>query len=177
MTAAQATTVTRTYLHLPNREVFRPALSSNPDLLVMEAREPSFEFYRFLYRAVGREHYWVDRLGWPDEELREHLSESRVALLVLYQRGTPAGYLELDAGRQDGGTEVAYFGIMPSFQGRGLGKHLLSVGVDRAFTDGAPRVWLHNCTLDGPYALRNYEARGFRAYRTEKYEQVLPSAE
>ncbi len=72
---------------------------------------------------------------------------------------------------------MAYFGIMSAFQGRGLGKHLLSAGVVRAFEDGARWVWLHTCTLDGPHALSNYQARGFRAYRTETYEQALPAPE
>ncbi len=177
MTTRRVTIVRRTYLHLPNQESFRPALLDDPDVVVMQAREASPAFYRFLYGAVGRDHLWVDRLSWSYEELREHLSEPHVALLVLYLRGTPAGYLELDAGRRDGGTEVAYFGIMSAFQGRGLGKHLLSAGVVRAFEDGARWVWLHTCTLDGPHALSNYQARGFRAYRTETYEQALPAPE
>ena len=60
-----------------------------------------------------------------------------------------------------------YFGLMPPFQGRGLGKHLLSAGVVHAYDDGAQRIWLHTCTLDGPYALANYQARGFVPYKTE----------
>jgi hypothetical protein len=28
-------------------------------------------------------------------------------------------------------------------------------------------VWVHTCTLDGPHALANYEARGLRPFRTE----------
>ncbi|MEA2383683.1 MAG: hypothetical protein QOH72_3654, partial [Solirubrobacteraceae bacterium] len=31
----------------------------------------------------------------------------------------------------------------------------------------APRAWVHTCTLDGPNALPNYEARGLRRFRTE----------
>jgi hypothetical protein len=35
------------------------------------------------------------------------------------------------------------------------------------------RVWVHTCTLDGPTALRNYEARGFRVYDTVEEEQEV----
>jgi len=34
-------------------------------------------------------------------------------------------------------------------------------------------VWLHTCTLDSPNALPNYRARGFRPYRTERYETEI----
>lgn len=168
-------TVTTTYLHLPSREHFRPALLDDPDVLVMEAREPLPEFYRFLYDAVGRGYEWIDRLPWSDEQLRAYLSRPAVTLLPLYVRGTPAGYVELNAepeGEEGPGTEVKYFGLIPAFHGRGLGKHLLSVGVARAFDDGASRVLVNTCSLDGPHALPNYQARGFIAYRTERHEQV-----
>jgi ribosomal protein S18 acetylase RimI-like enzyme len=169
--------VTTTYLHLPSREAFRPAPYDDPDLLVMPAREPLVAFYRFLYAAVGRDYAWLDRLDWSDERLLAHLSRPSVTLLVLYVRGTPAGYIELDAALDDPkeqGTEVVYFGLIPHFHGRGLGKHLLSVGVAHAFAAGAERVWLHTCTLDGPHALANYRGRGFIPYKTTVHEEAIP---
>ena len=33
------------------------------------------------------------------------------------------------------------------------------------------RVWLHTNTLDGPYALANYEARGLRRYKSVDEER------
>lgn len=156
-----------TYLHLPNRDAFRPAFVEHPAILVLEAAHALVPFYRFLYSTVGSGFNWVDRLRWADERLHSHLSRPEVTLLVLYLDGTPAGYAELVQGSAEEGTEVAYFGIFPSFHGRGLGKHLLSVAVQRAFDDGATRVWLSTRTTDGPYAIANYEARGFRPFRTE----------
>lgn len=169
--------VTTTYLELPSREAFRPAVSADPELLVLPAREPLPAFYRFLYDAVGRNYAWLDRLDWSDERLLAHLSRPSVTLLVLYVRGTPAGYIELDAAPEDAtetGTEVVYFGLLPHFHGRGLGKHLLSVGVAHAFDAGAARVWLHTCTLDGVHALANYRGRGFSPYKTTRHEETIP---
>ncbi len=77
--------VTTTYLELPTREAFRPAVSTAPDLLVMAAREPLVSFYRFLYDAVGRDYAWLDRLQWSDERLLAHLSLPSVTVLVLYK--------------------------------------------------------------------------------------------
>jgi ribosomal protein S18 acetylase RimI-like enzyme len=166
-------TVTTTYLEIPSRAAFRPATLSGSDLLLLEAREALPAFYRFLYDAVGREYAWTDRLRWSDAELQTYLERPSVTLLVLYYHGTPAGYVELDSDSPEPGTQVVYFGIIPAFHGRGFGKHLLSAGVQRAFDDGAERVWVHTCTLDGPHALANYRARGFVEYKTTTHQQVI----
>jgi ribosomal protein S18 acetylase RimI-like enzyme len=167
-------TVITTYLHLPSRAQFCPTTSDTPDRLILAAREPLVAFARFLYAVVGRDYYWIDRHAWSDTAWQNYLTHPGVTQLVLYLRGTPAGYIELNAAAEEPGTEVAYFGIIPAFQGRGLGKHLLSHGVQHAFDNGAERVWLHTCTLDGPHAQANYQARGFIPYRTTTHEQVLP---
>lgn len=164
-------TVTTTYLEILGREGFAPAFLDDAELTIVEAHEPLAPFYRFLYGTVGGEYNWTDRLGWSDERLTSYLAQPAVALLVLYYRGTPAGYVELNTESEEPGTEVAYFGLFPQFHGRGFGKHLLSAGVERAFSDGARRVWVHTCSLDGPHALKNYQARGFRPYKTTTHEQ------
>jgi len=169
-------TITKTYLAMA-REQFRPTLLDDPDLLVMQAREPLPDFYRFLYGTVGRDYGWTDRLDLTDEQLRALLGNPAVTLLVLYVCGTPAGYAELNVESREPGTELTYFGLFPAFHGRGLGKHFLSVAVQRAFDDGAERVWLNTNTIDGPYALANYQARGFVPYKTEQDLKRLSTVE
>jgi GNAT superfamily N-acetyltransferase len=78
--------------------------------------------------------------------------------------GARAGYYELS--EDEGGVEVAYFGLLGAFHGQGLGGYLLTHALRRGF-ELAPRVWLHTCTLDGPAALPNYRARGLRPFRTQ----------
>lgn len=170
--AGSLVTVTKTFLEMA-REQFTPTLLDDPDLVVMQAREPLPEFYRFLYGTVGRDYEWVDRLGWSDEQLRDHMTNPAITILVLYVRGTPAGYAELNTAAREPGTDLAYFGLFPAFHGRGLGKHFLSVAVQRAFDDGATRVWLNTNTLDGQHALANYRARGFVPYKTEEYQHSM----
>lgn len=167
----QLVTATKTFLAM-TREQFRPSFLDDADLLVMQAREPLPDFYRFLYDTVGRDYEWSDRLGWTDEELYAYLVRPAITLLVLYVRGTPAGYAEFDAASESI-TELVYFGLFPAFHGRGLGKHFLSVAVQRAFDDGAARVTLDTNTLDGPHALANYQARGFVPYKTEQFQQRM----
>lgn len=179
MSAAEGSivTVTKTFLEM-TPEQFKPTLLDDPDVTVVQSREPLPDFYRFLYQTVGRGYDWTDRLGWTDEELLAYLGRPTITLLVLYVRGTPAGYVELDsASSQDGepGTNIVYFGLFPAFHGRGLGKSFLSFGVQRAFDDGAARVWLNTNTLDGQHALANYRARGFAPYKTETYQHRIGS--
>jgi GNAT superfamily N-acetyltransferase len=65
--------------------------------------------------------------------------------------------------------EIAYFGLLPAFVGRGLGGYLLTVATERAWELAPPRVWLHTSTLDHPAALPNYLKRGFVISRRETY--------
>lgn len=159
--------VTRTYLEMtrPDQLVASPA-RADARVLRLKGCPPSL--YRYLYAEVGREWHWVDRLGWDDATIRDHLAQPALLLFVLRVSGALAGWFELK-GHDDGSTEIAYFGILPAFRRRGLGKHLLTAAVKEAWVTGANRVWLHTCTLDDPAALPNYRARGFRSYREETY--------
>jgi len=103
-----------------------------------------------------------------DDEIRAHLARPEISLHLFSCRGAPAGYFEL-ARCEDRSAEIAYFGLLPEFIGRGLGKHLLTCATEEAFATGATRVWLHTCSLDDPAALPNYQKRGFLPFRTEMY--------
>ena len=159
-------TVTRTYLELTDPCAFRPAWADEPTVRVDRVEDCPASFYRFLYAEVGRAYGWQDRLAWPDDLIRRHLAQIGLSVWVMWVRNAPAGYFELRVER-DGSAEIAYFGLLPEYVGRGLGKHLLSVAVLRAFELGARRIWLHTCTLDAPAALPNYRNRGFVPFKTE----------
>jgi hypothetical protein len=78
--------------------------------------------------------------------------------------GRTAGYYEIEMDSPDS-SKIALFGLLDEFHGIGLGGHALTAALARA-RELRPRVWLTTCTLDGPYALPNYRARGMRAFRT-----------
>lgn len=164
----RAVDVTRTYLQLTAPETGGPADAPPAGAEVTRETPCSPALYRQLYGDVGRAYAWTDRLGWSDETLASHLSDPRVAIWTLRVSGELAGFFELKR-EEDGATEIAYFGILPSFHRRGLGKYLLTRAVHEAWQSGATRVWLHTCTLDDPAALPNYRARGFVPYQTEHY--------
>ncbi|MFI8851152.1 GNAT family N-acetyltransferase [Streptomyces sp. 891-h] len=174
-------TVTTWYLEQTAPGQLTPARVPDPSagVTVHRAEVPSPEFSRFLYASVGADNTWIDRLPWPYEQWRRFLERPGVETWVAYVRGTPAGFIELDGAAEAGTVEVSYFGLLPAFRGRGIGGHLLSVGVARAWDladrwEGHPAtglVWLHTCSLDGRHARANYERRGFRVYRTETGQQ------
>ncbi len=131
------------------------------------------ELYRWLYAEVGRAYSWIDRLGWSDREIRDHLARPGVAVSVLRSGEVRAGYFE-SVRHPDAAVEIAYFGLLPPFVGRGLGKAMLTLAVRDAWARGAARVWLHTCSLDHPAALGNYLRRGFRIVKQETYWADLP---
>jgi GNAT superfamily N-acetyltransferase len=165
-------TVTRTYLEMRSPAEFVPAGAAREGVRLEEVRDCPWHFYRYLYVEVGRLYHWRDRLPWSEAEWRAWLQgPSRIWLLQV--EGAPAGFFEL-RGPLDGGVEIAYFGVLPEYQGMGLGKWLLTRAVEEAWAMTPKRVWLHTCTLDHPGALPNYVKRGFRPVREERYEVTLP---
>ncbi|MEV4561977.1 GNAT family N-acetyltransferase [Kitasatospora sp. NPDC049285] len=146
---------------------------------VVLAKRPSPEFARFLYTAVGNLWSWTDRILWTYQEWQEWLTKDGVETWVAWVDGSPAGYIQLE-GRPEGEVEVMYFGLLPDFMGQGLGSRLLAEGLARAWdlADRHPlhlptrRVTVLTCSLDGPNALRTYQARGFRLVRTDSFERA-----
>ena len=146
------------YLEMASPAELRPARPAD----VMRAAVPLGALNRFFYLEVGRDFHWVDRLGWTAEQWQAWAE--RTELWLVHDRGTPAGYAEIEPGA-DGTVDVAFFGILAPFRGRGLGGALLSRVVARAWELGPERVTVNTCELDGPYARAHYEARGFTLVR------------
>ncbi|MEO1068367.1 MAG: GNAT family N-acetyltransferase [Cyanobacteria bacterium J06638_6] len=167
------TEVTTWYLEMREAAQLRPKTCDRPDLEIRQALVPCPEFSRFLYTSVGGHWHWYSRLDWSLDRWLTYLSQADIETWVASVAGTPAGYIEL--GKHTGGdVEIIYFGLLPQFIGQGIGGHLLTVGVQRAWAMAANRVWVHTCSLDGPHAYKNYESRGFSLYDTQVATQTLP---
>jgi GNAT superfamily N-acetyltransferase len=165
--------VTITYLEMssPDDAVrFRGARR----LQVRLAEVPCPELNRLLYEGVGSDWWWHTRLEWPRERWAAWVERPELETWIGYLSDTPVGYFELER-QPDDAVELVYFGLLPTFIGRGLGAELLAAAVERAWALGPKRVWVHTCTLDHPRALPNYQARGFRVYHTEDLVEHLPS--
>jgi GNAT superfamily N-acetyltransferase len=164
--------VTTTWLQLDGAAELRPARPPGvAGAAVARVEPPDGALNRRLYAAVGAPHAWTDHAARDAAWWQAHAEAAETWLLTV--GGAEAGYAELVAGADPGAgaapgadVQLAYFGLVPAFHGRGLGGLLLTRVLRRGL-ELAPRVWLHTCTLDGPAALPNYLARGLRPYRRE----------
>ena len=171
--ARRMTEVTTSYLEMTSPDQLRPARSARGGLALVRVDPPLPELNRFFYTAVGGDWFWLDRLAWTYRAWLDYLNRPELETWVLSADGLPAGYFELEHQPGDD-VEVVYFGLLPRFVGQGLGGHLLTAAVERAWQRGAKRVWLHTCNLDHPVALAHYRARGFRLYRQDRHVEALP---
>ncbi len=136
-------------------------------LNLVEAEIDEYRFNKFLYQYVGEPWQWTDKLGLSDSEWKEYVEHPSVRTWVAYYKGSVAGYFELFAS-DDGNTEISYFGLAKPFIGKGFGGYLLSQAIVCAWSiKSTNRVWVHTCTLDHHSALSNYQARGFKIYKTD----------
>jgi GNAT superfamily N-acetyltransferase len=131
---------------------------------LLRAEKPTVAYYRFLYEAVGTPWLWYERRLLDDDALAKIIEDPEIEIFVLYVAGVPAGYSELDR-RQPPDIELSYFGLMPEFIGRGLGRYFLRWTVDQAWTHDPGRLWVHTCSLDHPRALGLYQRTGFKPFR------------
>ena len=157
---------TTTYLELLNRGDLRPAAADRRRLVLARLGPDQWQRGLQLYKDVGNDWLWIDRLSWSEAQWREFYRRPGTELWVAEADGAPAGYFELatDGNRN---TELAYFGLVPACIGKGLGGLLLTLAIERAWDSGARRVWVHTSSRDHEQALPNYLARGFRVYRSE----------
>jgi ribosomal protein S18 acetylase RimI-like enzyme len=160
-------------LEITDPAELRPSSAPPQPVEIRRAVLPSPELGRFLYTAAGGNWYWTDRLAWSYAEWVQRLTHPRVETWVLYEEGTPVAYFELD-GSSDPDVEIAYFGVLPAFIGRRLGGWLLTEAIRRGFAMGSSRIWVHTCTLDSPYALANYQARGMHIFKEQTEVVDLP---
>lgn len=167
--------VTTYHLEMRDPSDFRPAQPPAEPCTVVRAEILTPELSRYFYTAVGGAWNWIMRLSWRYVDWEALLSQPGFETWYGVQRGTPVGYFEL-LPHADGSVEIDSFGLLPHFIGRGLGGQLLTAAIARAWAKGANCVTVHTCSLDGPHARHNYQARGFRLVRKEYAERTLPDA-
>ncbi|MRU17055.1 GNAT family N-acetyltransferase [Roseovarius sp. A21] len=146
---------------LPNQRV-----EAELDLELMPVPAPDPEWYLDLFRKVGAPWLWFGRLVVQPVELKELLSDARVHVHVLRDRGEDVGLLELDF-RQDDECELAYFGLTSGMVGTGAGRWLMNRAIALAWAQNITRFHVHTCTLDHPEALDFYRRSGFTPYKRE----------
>ena len=144
------------------------------DVVLTEAQLPSPELSQFLFCAVGHHWRWFSRLSWDYQQWLDYVSSAQVRTFVLYQKGTPAGFVELRQ-HDDLSVELKFFGLLPAFIGKGLGKLLAQAAIALAQQWQASRVWVHTCSEDHPSALKTYQQAGFSVVSMEEQDEEMPT--
>lgn len=138
-----------------------PSLQTSFSLAIMAAPDIPLPFYKFLYNEIGREHYWFLRRHMSDLELEKIVHGKSIIIKVLYCNGAPAGFAELDISALPEKTNLVYFGLMPQFIGRGLGKWFLGQIIHDLWEMKPGRIVVSTDSLDHPHALPTYQKMGF----------------
>lgn len=156
-----------TYLEMRSADQLRPKRAGSP-FQVQEKTERDWRFNRDLYLRVGEQWAWIDKRSWTDKQWREYATAPELRTFAGYYDNTLTGYYELRRDAQ-GGIEIAYFGLLPEWIGRGLGGALLTSAIEKAWNmrPVPSRVWVHTCNRDHSQALANYRARGMVVYKVE----------
>lgn len=165
--------VTITYLEMEHPAMLSGRRVDHGDVTLVRVDPPTAEVASRFYADVGNAYFWVDRAEWTDGQWDDDLAAPGTELWILRRDGDDVGYFHLTrpAPRT---REILYLGLLPGYEGEGLGAHLLTCAIERCWASGADRVLVNTCTLDHPSALANYKARGFEVVRTRTEWRDLP---
>jgi GNAT superfamily N-acetyltransferase len=162
-----------TYLRLTEPARPMPPMPTGFRLALMKAEAIPLHYYRYLYRAVGANWLWFERLLLNDADLADRLHRDGIEIFVLYANGSPAGYYELDF-RNPLSTNLVYFGLVPEWSGLRIGPWLLGSAITEALSRQASQVTVNTCTMDHPAALPLYQRLGFEPTSQDRRRLTVP---
>ena len=159
--------VERNYLEINSIKDLNEVVKPNKDCSLSLLKPINFQLNKFFYKNIGKKHQWVDRLIWNDYQWIDYLSNKSVKTYILKKRRDLVGFFELIFHLERKEVEIAYFGILEEYQNQKLGSYMLSEAIKISFNKNIKRVWLHTCSLDHEYALKNYISRGMKIFKSE----------
>jgi len=159
--------IERNYLEINSLEELNETsiLSEDYSIKIVEPRD--FQLNKFFYKNVGKNHHWIDRLIWTDQQWSNYTSDNKVKTYILKNKDDLAGYFELIFHKDKKEVEIAYLGLLEEYYNKKLGSYLLSAAIRNSFSDKTKRVWVHTCSLDHQNALNNYLSRGMKIFKKE----------
>ena len=159
--------VKRNYLEIKSLQDLKEGEKPSNDYSLNLINPINFQLNKFFYKTIGKNHSWIDRLSWSEENWINYVSSQNVRTYVFKIKEDLVGFFELIFHHQKNETEIAYFGILEEYQNKKLGSYLLSEAIKLSFQNNTNRVWVHTCSLDHKNALKNYISRGMKIYKTE----------
>ena len=163
-------TVTELEMTVPPLVRAQPPHWAKPAIL--KAENIPLSYYRYLYDQVGRPYHWAIRTNMDDASLGREIHSENVEIYVLYLKGAPAGFYELQRSSKDA-HYLIYFGLMRTWHGMGVGKFFLSHAIDTLWSAEPKTNRRGTCTLDHPAALGLYQKAGFKPVAQWKKEREV----
>lgn len=149
------------------------AQSLPPGFRIEQEHVPTVALYRWLHTEIGGKHCWWMRRVKSDDELAAILAEPRRSLFLLKENGAVRGFFEFEL-HPHKTVNLAYFGLVPSMIGRGIGRVFLAQVIEMAWSANTLRVTVNTCTADHRRALPSYLAIGFRVLGVVREEWDIP---
>ena len=159
--------VYRNYLEINSLKDLNYSQKPNENCNLNCINPPDFQINKFFYKQIGNDYRWTDRLVWDNQKWINYIEDQKVKTYVLQDKENIIGYCEQIFHFEQKNCEIAYFGILKEHYGKKYGGFLLSESIKNLFKDGIERVWVHTCSLDHEYALKNYQARGMKIFKSE----------
>ena len=159
--------IKRSYLEIKSLQDLKKVSKPSEDYSINLLDPINFQLNKFFYKNIGKNHRWVDRLAWIDNQWIDYVSDKKVKTYVLKHKNDLAGFFELIFHPKKKEVEIAYFGLLEEYQNKKLGSYLLCKAIEISFDNDINRTWVHTCTLDHKNALNNYLARGMKIFKSE----------
>tara|TARA_B100001175_G_C19450254_1_gene610939 strand:+ start:216 stop:728 length:513 start_codon:yes stop_codon:yes gene_type:complete len=159
--------VLRYYLEIKSLKDLNEVLRPSDDYNINFVDRKNFQLNKFLYKQIGKKYRWVDRLAWTEYNWISYTSNNNTFTYVLKKKEDLVGYFELLFHESKKEIEIVYFGLLEEYFGKKLGGYLLSEAIKKSFLFKIDRIWVHTCSLDHDYALKNYITRGMKIYKEE----------
>ena len=159
--------VKRNYLEINSLQDLKEGIKPSDDYSLSLINPINFQLNKFFYKTIGKNHKWTDRLSWSEEKWITYVSSKNVQTYIFKFKDDLVGFFELILHQEKNEAEIAYFGLLEEYQNKKLGSYLLSEAIKISFKKNMKRVWLHTCSLDHKYALKNYISRGMKIFKKE----------
>lgn len=166
--------VKTTYLELFSSNYNLPSsIVESKEMNIIRTQDISVNFYKFLYKEIGEQYGWASRLVISNEELFNIINSENVFIYVLYAKGVPVGFAELNKTAEEG-IELKYFGIVQAAEGKGISNYFLQSVIEIVWSMNINRIHLQTCELDSPKAMPFYSKIGFKEYKSAVCSDYYP---
>ena len=131
--------VKRSYLDINSLKDLQESEKPSDDYIVKLIEPTDFQLNKFFYKNIGKNHKWIDRLIWSEEQWIKYVSSKNVKTFVLKNNKDLVGFFELIIHFEKKEVEIAYFGILEEYQNKKLGSFLLSDAIKKSYQENAER--------------------------------------